>query len=72
MNRRRILRLISLVMLVVAVIFVFCALSNPTLGNVIYIGTFKFGSDLWRVCYVIYTIVMVTLFCASFFIKNKK
>lgn len=31
MNRKRILRLISLVMLIVAVVFVFCALSNPNL-----------------------------------------
>ena len=72
MKTRRILRLISFVMLIVAVVFVFCALSNPTLGKTIYIGTFAFGADLWRVCYAVYAIVMVALFAVSFFVKEKK
>ena len=72
MKARRTLRLISLVMLIVAVVFVFCALSNPALGKVIYIGTFEFGPDLWRVCYAIYAIVMVALFGISFFVTAKK
>ena len=45
------LRLISLIMLIVAVVFVFCALSCPTLGKTIYIGNFAFGAEQWRVCY---------------------
>lgn len=70
MKVRRTLRLISLMMLIVAFIFVFCALSNPALGHVIYIGSFKFGAEQWRVCYAIYVIVMVALFIASFFVKK--
>ena len=35
-TRKRLLR-VSLLMLVIAVIFVFCALSNPALGRTIYI-----------------------------------
>ena len=70
MKARKTLRLISLVMLIVAVVFVFCALSNPALGKVIYIGTFEFGPD--RVCYAVYAIVMVALFVISFFVKDKK
>lgn len=63
-------RLISLVMFIIAVIFVFCALSCPTLGHTIYIGSFAFGAEQWRVCYGIYALVMAGLFLASFFVKE--
>ena len=66
------LRLISLTMFVVAVIFVFCALACPTLGRTIYIGDFKFGAEHWRFCYKVYAVVMVALFGISFFVKEKK
>ncbi len=66
------LRLISLAMVVVAVVFVICALSAPTLGKTIYIGDFKFGAEQWRFCYKVYAIVMVALFGASFFVKERK
>ena len=72
MTARKILMCISLAMLIVAVIFVFCALSCPTCGKVIYIGTFEFGPDLWRACYAVYVIAMATLFGASFFVKDRK
>lgn len=66
------LRLISLIMLIVAIIFVFCALSAPTLGKTIYIGDFVFGAEQWRFCYKVYAVVMAALFGASFFVKEKK
>ena len=72
MKTRSKLRLISLTMFVVAVIFVFCALACPTLGRTIYIGDFKFGADQWRFCYKVYAVVMVALFGISFFVKEKK
>ncbi len=72
MNAGKTLRLISLVMLVVAVIFVFCALACPTLGRTIYIGDFAFGADQWRLCYKVYAVIMAALFGASFFVKDKK
>lgn len=65
------LRLISLAMLVIAVVFVLCALSAPNLGRTIYIGSYRFGAAQWRVCYAAYAIVMVALFAASFFVKKK-
>ena len=71
MRNKTKLRLISLAMFVVAVIFVFCALACPTLGRTIYIGDFKFGAEQWRFCYKVYAIVMVALFGASFFVKEK-
>ena len=70
MKRKNILRLISLLMLIIAVIFVACALCCPTLGTTIYIGGFAFGAEQWRVCYAIYVFVMVALFGASFFVKE--
>ena len=72
MKTRTKLRLISLTMFVVAVIFVFCALTCPTLGRTIYIGDFKFGAEQWRFCYKVYAVVMVALFGISFFVKEKK
>lgn len=67
---RRILRWISLAMLIAAVAFVFCAVSAPNLGQTIDIGNFEFGVKQWRVCYAIYAIVMVGSFVASFFVKR--
>lgn len=66
------LRLISLAMFVVAVVFVFCALACPTLGRTIYIGDFKFGAEQWRFCYKVYAILMIAMFGISFFVKEKK
>lgn len=51
MSMKKRLRIISLTMLIIAIIFVLCALSNPQLGHAIYIGNFRFGADQWRVCY---------------------
>lgn len=59
-------------MLVIAIVFVIFALSAPNLGQTIYIGSYEFGAEQWRVCYAIYAIVMVVLFIASFFVKKNK
>ena len=67
---KRKLRTISLILLVIAVVFIACALSAPNLGQTIYIGSFRFGAEQWRICYAIYVIVTVTLFVASFFVKK--
>ena len=70
MNTKRILRLTSLIMLIVAVVFVGCALACPTLGTTIYIGEFRFGAEQWRFCYKVYAVVMAALFATSFFVKK--
>lgn len=72
MKTRKLLRIISITMLIVAIIFVFCALACPTLGRTIYIGNLKFGAEQWRLCYKIYAVVMVVLFVVSFFVKDRK
>ena len=66
------LRLISLAMLILAIVFVFCALACPTLGRTIFIGKWEFGAEQWRFCYKIYGIVMLALFGVSFFVKENK
>ena len=72
MRKRTLLRLISLIMFIIAVVFVFIAISAPTLGKTIYIGDYKFGAEQWRTCYKIYAVAMVGLFVASFFVKKNK
>ena len=70
MKKKTILLLISLIMLIIAVIFVTCALCCPTLGTTIHIGSFAFGAEQWRICYAIYIFVMAALFGTSFFVKD--
>lgn len=70
MTKKKTLRVISLLMLLVAIVFVCIAVTHPTLGRAVYIGPFKFGYKQWRVCYAAYVIVMISLFVASFFVKD--
>lgn len=71
MQKSTVLRLISLGMLVVAVIFLICVFSNPALGKVFYIGSLRIDAELKRIFYAIYAIIMVALFVFSFFLKKK-
>ena len=68
MKKGMVLRIISLIMFVVAIIFVACALANPALGRTFYIGNIAIGAEIWRVFYAIYAIVMAILFILSFFV----
>ena len=71
MKTRKTLRRISLGMLVIAVIFVACALSCPQCGRTVYIGNFRFGGEQWIVCYKLYVLVMVSLLAGSFLVKKR-
>lgn len=66
------LRVASLVMLIVAVVFVSCNLACPTLGEAICIGRFRFGAEQARICYAVYAVIMVLLFIASFFFRGEQ
>ena len=70
MKLKKILRAVSLFMLIIAIAFLIFALSHPQLGSVFYIGDLAIGSDIWRVFYAVYVTIMVDLFLASFFVKN--
>ena len=71
MKKRTVLRLISLGMFVIAVIFIVCALSAPTLGRTFYIGNIAIGAEVWQVFYGVYVIAMVGLFVGSFFVREE-
>ena len=68
MKKGMVLRVISLIMFVVAIIFIACALANPALGRTFYIGNIAIGAEVWRVFYAIYAIIMAILFVLSFFV----
>ena len=68
MKKGMILRIISLVMFTMAVIFIACALANPALGRTFFIGDIAIGAEVWRVFYGLYAIVMAILFVLSFFV----
>ena len=66
MTRAKMLRLISAVMLTVAVIFVICAMCCPTCGNTVTVFGLRIGGDFWRTCYALYILTMCALFLGSF------
>lgn len=66
MSKQKLYRLISLIMLIVAMIFVVAALSNPALGSTVRIGSLTIGADVWRKFYILYLAVMAFLFAKSF------
>lgn len=70
MKLKKALRLISLVMLIIAIVFLAFALTHPEYGSVFYIGNLAIGSEVWRAFYIIYAISMAALFLASFFVKS--
>lgn len=72
MSRKVVLRLISLAMFVIAVIFVIIAMSNPTLGRVFYIGFLRVDGDVLKVFYMVYLVIMILLLLLSFIGKKEK
>ncbi len=71
MKKGMVLRIISLSMFIIAVIFIACALANPALGKTIYIGELEIGAEVWRVFYAVYAIITLVLFVASFFVGKQ-
>ena len=53
MSKRTLLRLISLIMFIIAVVFVFIAISVPTLGKIICCSTaIDSATNNYNVCYL--------------------
>lgn len=71
MSNRTKLRLVSLAMFVIAVVFVLCALSCPTCGRTFYLGPFYITGEVLRAFYKLYAAVMCALFLASFLVKKR-
>ena len=70
MSRKRIIRIVSLLMLLAMVVFVGCALSNPALGSTVRIGPLEVDATHWRTLYAAYAVIAVGLFAASFFVEG--
>lgn len=63
-------RVISLMMLVIAILFLGYAFTHPEFGSVFYIGKLEIGPAIWRVLYAAYATITVGLFVGSFLIKT--
>lgn len=70
--KKTILRTISVIMLIVAIVFLVFALSHPEAGTVFHIGNLTIGSTVWKIFYIVYTVVMIVLFTVSFFVGKTK
>jgi hypothetical protein len=68
---KKVLRIISGIMLIVAILFLIYAMMHPEGGSVFYIFGVPIGSGIWRAFYAVYVTVMIGLFVASFFVKRK-
>lgn len=66
MSRKTKLRLASLVLLIVSLVFLFCAISCPTLGHVFHLGPFRIAAEQRQVFYRLYAAVTAGLFLLSF------
>lgn len=71
MKLKVIFRIVSAVMLTVAICFLAVALTHPELGTVFYIFGIPIGTQVWYAFYIFYLITMISLFVISFFIKSK-
>ena len=72
MKRKTKLRLAGLIMLMAAVVFLFRAVSCPTLGRVFYLGPFRIAAEHRQVFYRLYAAVTIGLFLLSFFVRERK
>lgn len=67
---KRVCRVVSISMFIVAVIFIGYCFLHPEAGSVFYIREFRVGSAEMNVVYGIYAVTTVTIFCLSFVKKN--
>ena len=65
MKTKTVLKTISILMFIAAVIYISYALTHPEFGEVFYIGNFAVGPELWRLFYLIYAVIMAGLFAIS-------
>lgn len=70
MTAKKVLRIISGFMIGIFVVYILCAVSNPAMGELFYIGSFRVDAYVMRVFYVCYILVATGLFIASFFLNK--
>ena len=71
MSRKTKLRLASLILLLIALVFLFCAVSCPTLGHVFHFGPFRIAAEQRQVFYRLYSAVTAGL-CLLSFLPRKR
>ena len=71
MSKKAILRIAAACMLAAAIVFVVVALSNPGLGSVWFIGKIKITAQIQRIFYSAYALIVLGLFAASYFVKDR-
>ena len=69
---KTVLRIISGFLLLAAAVFLAVALTHPEMGTAFRVGDLTIGSGVWRVFYLLYAVVTVGLFTASFFVQNRQ
>ena len=72
MGKKGIIRTISIVMFVVAFVWVWICALCPTLWINVTVFGHELGLEEVRLFYKLYVIVMIVLFVVSFFVKGKK
>lgn len=72
MNLKLILRVVSVIMLLAGLVFLYIAISAPTFGRVLYVGNIRFDAERKRIFYAVYWLITVVLFLCSFLVKNKR
>ena len=72
MSRKTKLRLASLLLLLIAFVFLFRTVSCPTLGRVFHLGPFRIAAEQRRVFYRLYAAVTAGLFLLSFLPQKRK
>ncbi len=70
MKAKIILRAISALMFVIAVVFLGFVFTHPEFGSVFNIGKLEIGATVWRIFYAVYITTMIGLFVGSFFVKT--
>ena len=70
MRRKAVLRIVAACMLALAVVFILAAFANPGFGSVWFIGNIKITAAIQRIFYLIYVLIALCLFAASFFVKD--
>ena len=72
MSRKAKLRLASLVLLLIALVFLFCVISCPTLGRVFHLGPFRIAAEQRQAFYRLYAAATGGLFLLSFLVRERK
>lgn len=69
--KKTVFRFIALFMFLIAICFIFYVVYTLHHGIVFYSENIKLNFKIWEGCYIIYFIIMLSFFTASFFVKNK-